>query len=63
MNLKEVCIQYLEELIVKLRKDDLEMIDVSVDRGIRELFLDGLIQEPLPTGVCTLKIRYKTGVK
>jgi hypothetical protein len=63
MNLKEVCIQYLEELIIKLRKDDAEMIDVSVDRETRELFLEGLIQKPIPTGVCTLKIRYKTGVK
>lgn len=63
MDLKEVCIQYLEELIVRLRKDDVEMIDISIDRDIRDLFLEGIIQEPLPTGVCTLKIRYKTGVK
>jgi len=63
MNLKEVCIQYLEELIVRLRKEEVEMIDVSIDREIRDLFLEGLIQKPLPTGVCTLKIRYKTGAK
>ena len=63
MNLMEVCIQYLEELVVRLRKDEVEMIDVSIDREIRDLFLEGLIQKPLPTGVCTLKIRYKTGVK
>ena len=63
MNLKEVCIQYIEELIVRLRKDDVEMIDISIDRDIRELFLEEVIQKPLPTGVCILKIRYKTGVK
>ena len=58
MNLKEVCIQYLEELVVRLRKDDAKMIDVSIDKEVRSIFLDDVVMDYKPTGVYTLKIRY-----
>jgi hypothetical protein len=63
MNKKEACILFIEDVLNRINKGDAEVIDVSINRETRELFLEDLIRKFEPNGVESITIRYKLGAK